>query len=100
MPDPNATGRGGRGRGRGPRAITQDIVAKTGHEAVRRPGSDGSSVNALEVRVMASTVEFVVNGTVVHTANKADLPDTTDGIVGFRVNHRLNVQVTNFGVNR
>jgi len=98
MPDPNAPA--GRGRGRGPQAITQDIVAKTAHASVQRPGSDGTSVNALEVRVKADAVDFVVNGTVVHTASKASLPGTTDGIYGIRVNHRLNVQITGFEIAR
>ena len=98
MPDPNAapTGRG-RGRG-GPRAITQDVVEKQMHEAVQQPGADGTSVNTLEVRVMADTVDFVINGTVVHSGPKSTMAGTTDGIYGIRVNHQLNVQITDFGI--
>lgn len=93
-----AGGRGGRGRGPGgPQAITEDVVASTASDAVRTPGADGTSMNALEVRVGAETVDFAVNGTVVQSLPKADLE--TDGLYGIRVNHFLNVQITNFGVN-
>ncbi len=99
MPDPNApAGRGGRGRG--PQAITQDVVAKTPHASIQKPGADGTSVNALEVRVKADAVDFVVNGTVVQTVPKASLPATTDGIAGIRVNHQLNVEITAFEIAR
>lgn len=74
------------------------VVPRTPNAAVAQPGSDGTSVNALEVRVSGNTVAFVVNGTVVHTAAKADLGTTTDGIVGIRVNHLLEVQIDGFGV--
>lgn len=98
MPDPNAPA--GRGRGRGPQPITADVMAKTAHASVQKPGADGTSTNALEVRVKADAVDFVINGTVVHTAPKASLPQTTDGIVGIRVNHQLNVQITGFESSR
>jgi hypothetical protein len=67
-------------------------------DAVQRPGADGKSVNNLEVRVQASTVEFVVNGTVVHSAPKAGL--VTDGLWGVRSNHLLNINVADLGVVR
>jgi hypothetical protein len=76
------------------------IVPRTPNAAVVKPGADGTSVNALEVRVNGANVAFVVNGTVVHTAAKADLGTTTDGIVGLRVNHLLEVQIDGFGVTK
>jgi hypothetical protein len=99
MPDPNAPaqGRGGRG-GRGPMPITEDVVARTPHAAVQQPGSDGTSTNALEVRVGADNVAFVVNGTVVHQMPRAGLE--TDGIYGIRVNHQLEVLITDFGATK
>ncbi|HUP39564.1 MAG TPA: hypothetical protein VM115_05560 [Vicinamibacterales bacterium] len=93
MPDPNAPARG-RG-GRGPQAITED-VARGPHEAVRKPGTDGTSTNTLELRVAGETLSFVVNGTVVHTMPKGTV--VTDGIYGIRVNHLLNVEITDFGL--
>jgi hypothetical protein len=43
-------------------------------------------------------VSYVVNGTVVHSAPRKGV--TTDGIVGFRVNHQLDVAVDGFEVQR
>ncbi len=68
-------------------------VARSKHEAVRQPGADGTSSNALEVRVAGTEITFLVNGTVVHKAAKSGLTAQTDGIVGVRVNHLLDVQV-------
>lgn len=61
------------------------------NDAVKKPDASGKSANVLEVRVQADKVDFVVNGTVVHSAPKAGL--TTDGIWGFRSNHLLDVNV-------
>jgi hypothetical protein len=58
---------------------------------VNKPDANGKSVNALEVRVTGDKVDFVVNGTVVHSAPKAGL--TTDGIWGIRSNHLLDINV-------
>ena len=74
------------------------IQGRTPHAAIRQPGANGQSANALEVRVAGDTVSYVVNGTVVHTSPKANL--RTDGIVGVRVNHLLDVQVEGIEVQR
>jgi hypothetical protein len=71
---------------------TSDI-AKALHNAVRKPDANGRSTNALEVRVQADKVEYLVNGTTVHTTPKTGPVATTDGIYGFRVNHQLEVEV-------
>jgi hypothetical protein len=70
----------------------------TANAAVKTPDGSGQSVNMLEVRVMGDTVSLVVNGTVVHTMPKGKL--TTDGLVGVRVNHMLDVQVENLELQR
>jgi hypothetical protein len=76
-----------------------DVVAKTEHAAVVRPGADGKSVNNLEVRVGASQIEYLVNGTVVTTTPKSGMTGRTDGIYGVRVNHRIpGVLVENLSV--
>ena len=77
---------------------TSNVAPKTPNEAVRKPGADGTSINALEVRVGANQVDYVVNGTVVHSMPKADL--RTDGIAGIRVNHLLEVLITGFEVTK
>ncbi len=66
-----------------------DVVGRTPHEAVARPGENGRSVNRLEVRVGADATQFVVNGTVVHSAPKQGMAGRTDGIWGVRINHQL-----------
>lgn len=71
-------------------------VARMAHDAIKRPDASGSSKNALEVRVAGNTISYVVNGVVVHTTPKADLTAKTDGLVGVRINHVLDVQVEGF----
>jgi len=95
MPDPNAPARG-RG-GRGPQAVTENVARAT-NAAVRQPGPDGTSTNTLEIRVAGDSLNFAVNGTVVHTMPKGDV--VTDGIYGIRVNHLLNVDITDFALVR
>jgi hypothetical protein len=75
---------------------TEDVAARSTSPAVRKPNPNGQSTNDLEVRVTPDTIVFSVNGTTVHTMPKSGL--TTDGTYGFRVNHRLEVQVDDFGV--
>jgi hypothetical protein len=73
-------------------------VARAPHQAVKRPDGTGRSTNTLEVRVTGETVSYVVNGTIVHSLAKNAV--TTDGIVGFRVNHQLDVAVEGFELQR
>ncbi len=74
-----------------------DVVSRaTAHPAVRQPGADGTSANALEVRVGAAQIEYVVNGQVVHTTPKTGLTAQTDGSAGVRINHVLDVTVDGF----
>jgi len=78
-------------------AVT-DVKARTPHASVRQPDGTGRSSNTLEVRVSGDTVSYVVNDTVVHSAPKGAIK--TDGIVGFRVNHQLDVAVEGFELQR
>ena len=77
---------------------TPTVAPKTPNAVVAKPGADGTSVNALEVRVGAEKVDFVVNGTVVHSMPRSSVK--TDGIAGLRVNHLLEVMITGFGVSK
>jgi hypothetical protein len=77
----------------------EDVRGQTPHAAIRQPGADGRSTNNLEIRV-GDAVEYVVNGTVVHTTPKSGVTAATDGIVGVRVNHVLDVHVDAFEVQR
>ena len=77
-------------------------VASSGgpSDAVKKAGADGTSINALEVRVTANKIEFAVNGTIVNTTPKTGPAAKTDGVYGIRVNHMLEVQVDGFGLTK
>ena len=77
---------------------TEDVTMRRASPAVRRPNANGQSTNTLDVRVTGDTVVYSVNGTTVYTTPRTGLTAVTDGTYGFRVNHRLEVQVDNFGV--
>jgi hypothetical protein len=77
---------------------TRDVAPKGPNDAVKKPDSSGKSTNALEVRVQPDKVDYVVNGTVVHSTPKTAVK--TDGIYGIRVNHLLEVHVDGFGVTK
>jgi hypothetical protein len=79
---------------------TPTVTSKTPSDLVKKPDDTGKSTNALEVRVGADKVDFVVNGTVVHSEPKTGALAKTDGIYGIRINHLLEVQVDNFGVSK
>ena len=80
---------------------THDVQARTEHSAVATPGENGHSTNVLEVRVSANQTEFVVNGTVVHTAPKSGMAARSDGNWGVRVNHVLPaIQISDLSVTR
>ena len=68
-----------------------DVLPKAPSDAVKKPGADGKSTNALEVRVSADKIDYVVNGTVVGSSPKSAAK--TDGVYGIRVNHLLEVHI-------
>jgi hypothetical protein len=71
---------------------TENVVAKTPSDAVKKPDAGGQSTNALEVRVLADKLEFAVNGTVVGSTPKTGQAAKTDGIYGIRSNHLLDIE--------
>lgn len=79
-------------------AAVTDVQGDTPHAAIRRPDNMGRSVNALEVRVAVNAISYVVNGTVVHTTPKTGQTAMTNGLVGVRINHVLDVTVDGFQV--
>lgn len=81
-------------------ASTSNVKGRTPNDAVKKPDESGKSTNALEVRVSGDKVDFVVNGTVVHSEAKSALGGSTDGIYGIRVNHQLEVQIDGFGLSK
>jgi hypothetical protein len=79
---------------------TKDVAPKAQNEAVKKPDASGQSTNALEVRVRPDKIEYVVNGTTVHSTPKTGLTAKTDGIYGIRVNHQLEVQIDGLAVTK
>ncbi len=77
-------------------AETHTIIDWTAHEAVRPVGDDGRATNSLEMRVRAEGVRFLVNGVEVAKVDRVPYLNT-DGIVGLRVNHNLDVHIDGFG---
>jgi hypothetical protein len=73
------------------------IVPATQSDAVK---TGDLSSNALEVQVAGDKVDFLINGKVVKTMPKSGALAKPDGIYGFRVNHMLEVQVDDFGLNK
>jgi hypothetical protein len=72
---------------------THEVQPRTAHAAIKKPDASGKSTNALEVRVRADRIDYVVNGTVVHSTPKAGMTARTDGLWGVRINHELDVHV-------
>ena len=79
---------------------TENVVPRTPSDAVKKPDASGQSTNALEVRVGADKIDYVINGQVVHTTPKSGQTANTNGIYGIRINHLLEVQVDGFGVTK
>jgi hypothetical protein len=80
-------------------SATSNVAAKTPADVVKKPDDSGKSTNALEVRVGADKVDFMVNGTLVHSEAKSAL-GKTDGIYGIRINHLLEVHIDGFGISK
>jgi hypothetical protein len=77
---------------------TPTLQANTKHASIKTPDAKGQSVNTLEVRVAGDTISYVVNDMVVHTTPKSAVK--TDGLVGVRINHVLDVTVESFEVKK
>jgi hypothetical protein len=77
---------------------TENLSPYSPSSAVKVPDASGKSRNALEVRVGADKIEYVINGVVVNTSPKTGMMAKTDGIYGIRVNHLLDVQVDGFSI--
>ena len=78
---------------------TKELHPGTPNDIIAKLGADNKAVNTLEVRVGATTIEYVVNGAVVYSMPKAGV--ATDGIYGMRVNHALpDVLITGLAVSK
>ncbi|HEX8392865.1 MAG TPA: hypothetical protein VF665_10955 [Longimicrobium sp.] len=75
---------------------THTLMDWTENAAVAKPDAQGRATNALSVASTPTHIRFLVNGTQV--AEFARPSANTDGVVGLRINHNLDVMVTDFAV--
>ena len=74
------------------------IVEWTAGDAVTKADSAGRATNELSVAVGGGKVRFMVNGKEVYAADAATVP--TNGVVGYRVNHNLDVHLGPLGIHK
>ncbi|GEM_PF-114032 len=72
-------------------AATKDLVPWTEHPAIV-PWTSGTSKNELAIETNGASVDFIVNGQKVNSLPRSAAP--TDGLVGLRVNHYVNIHIT------
>jgi len=79
-------------------AATEVVQDWTPHPGIARygPESKSSERNVLVVEVREDAVDFFVNGQKVASQPRARLP--ADGVVGLRINHHVNVHVSDLAV--
>jgi hypothetical protein len=63
----------------------------TPNAAIVKQGADGKQSNVLGIQVQGDNVIFTVNGTEVTRLAKSKVH--TDGVIGFRVGHNLDVDI-------
>jgi hypothetical protein len=74
------------------------IVPWTSHDAVNKMDAKGVATNTLSVdATKADSVRLLVNGKQVHALDKKHL-GSTDGVVGVRVNHNLDVHISDLKI--
>lgn len=82
-------------------AAPTKLVGWETHAAVTVEGADGKAGNALAVRVASDAVHFLVNGQEVSVLTRAELGDaSTDGQIGLRINHNLDLHISEFAITR
>ena len=76
---------------------TETVVPWTASDAITKyPGGDEQAKNTLAVECGVDTVTFYINGESVASVPRSAVE--TDGVVGLRVNHRLNLHVAGLKV--
>ena len=73
----------------------------TSSPAVNKEDASGKASNTLTIHVAKDTVHFMVNGKLVQALAKSQLGgEPTDGQVGIRINHNIDVHVDGFGIKK
>lgn len=67
---------------------------------VKDDPTDGHATNTVAITVAKDSVHFLVNGKQVSAMAKAGLGYSTDGQVGIRINHNLDVHIANYGIKK
>ncbi|MES2305576.1 MAG: hypothetical protein V4558_08715 [Gemmatimonadota bacterium] len=78
----------------------KSVVAYTASDAINKDSpTDGSATNKLSIKVSGDVVSFMVNDKEVKSLKKSELDGaSTDGLVGMRLNHNLDLHIADFGV--
>jgi hypothetical protein len=74
------------------------VVEWTASDAVTKADSSGRATNELSIQVQGGKAKFMVNGKDVYTADAAKLD--VNGVVGYRVNHNLDVHLGPLGIHK
>jgi hypothetical protein len=72
------------------------IVEWTANAAVVKSDSAGNASNELSVEVRGGKAKYMINGKEVYTGDATDL----NGVVGYRVNHNLDVHLGALGIHK
>jgi hypothetical protein len=76
---------------------THMLVPWTEHEAiVAHEGEEGTAENTLAIECGDETVDFYINGQQVNSLPRSEMD--VEGVVGLRVNHRLDIHVSSLSV--
>ena len=74
------------------------IADWTDNAAINQVGDDGKGTNELAVTVSAGRVTFLANGKQLYSTEAAKVD--TQGIIGLRANHNLDVQIDGFTIKK
>jgi hypothetical protein len=69
----------------------------TPHAAIRKATATEAASNTLAIESAANEVRFLVNGQAVHAIARVPMLNT-NGLVGFRLGHHLDVRIADFAV--
>jgi len=78
-------------------ASTSLLVGWTRNTAVNKMDKHGETVNTLSIKVQGDNVDFICNGKVLKSLSRSNLM-SSEGIVGFRLNHHLHLKISDYSV--
>ena len=71
------------------------------HSAINKQDKNGNATNAITIHAAPDTVHFVVNGQLVAALAKSQIAGgTSDGQVGMRVNHNMDLRITRYNLQK